>query len=148
MSYRHCHITPSSPSPCAMIDQPHHPGRETEAHPVQGHDQATAFFEARSHYILHNEGSGTPGIPVETRQFEGSMEFEQSCNQSKDPLGMASGAMSSTAWRMPNHIGSHVLVVSGCTDGVWVGSRHMVSWSVVWMHQEVGGLTLGPSQVV
>lgn len=76
-----------------MIDQPHLPGGETEAHTVQGHDQATAFSEAGSHYILHNEGSGAPGIPVETRQFEGSMGFEQSCDQRKDPLGMASGTM-------------------------------------------------------
>lgn len=131
-----------------MIDQPHLPGGETEAHTVQGHDQATAFSEARSHYILHNEGSGAPGIPVETRLFEGSMEFEQSYNQSEDSLGMTSGATSSTAWRMLNPIGSDVLVVSECTDGLWAGSRHMVSWSVVWMHQEVGGLTLGHSQVV
>lgn len=57
----------SSHSQCPMIDQPHLPGGETEAHTVQGHDQATAFSEARSHYILHNEGSGAPGIPVETR---------------------------------------------------------------------------------
>lgn len=76
------------------------------------------------------------------------MEFEQSCDQSKNPLGMASGATSSMAWRMLNPTGSDVLVVSGCTDEVWAGSRYMVSWSVVWMHQEVGGLTLGHSQVV
>lgn len=46
------------------------------------------------------------------------MEFEQSCDQSKNPLGMASGATSSMAWRMLNPTGSDVLVVSGCTDEV------------------------------
>lgn len=58
---------PPSPSQCPMVDQPHLPGGETEAHTVEGHDQATAFSEARSHYILHNEGSGAPVIPVETQ---------------------------------------------------------------------------------
>lgn len=79
-----------------MTGQPQLPGGETEAHTTQGHDQVAVLSEMKSHYALHNEGSGASRILVEAQ----ASGFEQGCGQHRGSLGMANGAASCIAQRM------------------------------------------------